>query len=637
MTEPKDATEPTRDANLRVRASELLDWEDERDWEAATRGFIAALEPPVVTSADGRRVWDLDAYSFLDAEGAPDTVNPSLWRHARLNMRHGLFEIADGIYQVRGYDISVMTVIRGDSGWIVIDPLTSAETARASLDLVYEHVGERPVVAVIHTHSHADHFGGVEGVTSVDDVIAGRTRIIAPVGFLQAAISENVLAGTAMQRRAVYMYGSLLERGPRGQVDAGLGKAISMGTSSILAPTEVITETGQLLDVDGVQIEFQLTPGTEAPAEMNFYFPQLRALCMAENCSRNLHNVYTPRGAEVRDARAWARYLDESILLFLDRTDLVFTSHHWPVWGQEACREYLEKQRDMYQYLHDQTLRLANKGFTMLEIAEMVELPPSLAKEWYSRGYYGTVNHDVKAVYQRYLGFFDGNPANLHPHPPVEASRRYVEYMGGSAAVLERARIDFERGDYRWVAEVVNRVVFAEPDNVEARLLQADALEQLGYQAESAPWRNFYLMGARELREGIVKAPGRGFSLGMIRVMPFEHLLDMLTVRLDGERAVGVSLGIQLVVEEEGDAEPMTYSLWIDNAVLHHREGVPLENPDLTIRASRLDLAVLLFGFRSLDDAVAAGQVTTEGDAGALAELLGLFDSFDSDFAIVTP
>jgi alkyl sulfatase BDS1-like metallo-beta-lactamase superfamily hydrolase len=636
VTEQKDATAVTREANRRVRSDALLGWEDQRDWEAAGRGFLAALDPPVITGGDGRRIWDLEAYSFLDAEDAPDTVNPSLWRHARLNLRHGLFEIADGVYQVRGYDLSVMTVIRGDSGWIVIDPLTSAETARASLNLVQQHLGERPVVAVIHTHAHADHFGGVEGVTSVDDVVAGRTRLIAPVGFLEAAISENVLAGTVMQRRAVYMYGSLLERGPRGQVDAGLGKAVSMGTASLLAPTELITETGQVLEVDGVQIEFQLTPGTEAPAEMNFYFPQLRALCMAENCSRNLHNVYTPRGAEVRDARAWARYLDESILLFLDRTDLVFTSHHWPVWGQEACREYLEKQRDMYQYLHDQTLRLANKGFTMLEIAEMVELPPSLAREWYARSYYGTVNHDVKAVYQKYLGFFDGNPANLHPHPPVEASRRYVEYMGGSAAVLERARADFERGDYRWVAEVVNRVVFAEPDNVEARLLQADALEQLGYQAESAPWRNFYLMGARELREGVVKAPGRGLSLGMIRVMPFAHLLDMLTVRLDGERAVGVSLGIQLVVED-GDAEPATYSLWLENAVLHHREGVPLENPDLTLRSSRLDLAMLLFGFRTLDDAVAGGQVTAEGDPGVLAQLLALFDSFDPDFPIVTP
>ncbi|WP_208029320.1 alkyl/aryl-sulfatase [Rhabdothermincola sediminis] len=635
-TEPKDATETTREANERVRASGWLDWDDDRDRQAATRGFLAALDPPVITTGDGRSVWDLEPYAFLEVEEAPPTVNPSLWRHARLNMHHGLFEIADGLYQVRGYDLSVMSVLRGERGWIVVDPLVSAETARASLALVNRHLGEREVVAVVYTHSHADHFGGVEGVTSVEDVLAGRTRIIAPVGFLRSAISENVLAGAVMGRRASYMYGALLPRGPRGQVDAGLGKSLSLGSSSILAPTDEIVETGQVLTVDGVEIEFQLTPGTEAPAEMNFHLPELRALCMAENCSRNLHNLYTPRGAEVRDAKAWARYLDESIVRYLDRTDLVFTSHHWPVWGREACLEYLEKQRDMYQYLHDQTLRLANKGYTMLEIAEMLELPAALAKEWYSRSYYGTVNHDVKAVYQKYLGFFDGNPANLHPHPPVEASRRYVEYMGGAAAVLERARADFERGDYRWVAEVVNRVVFAEPDNVEARLLQADALEQLGYQAESAAWRNFYLMGAKELRDGIAEAPGRGFSLGMVRVMPLELLLDALTVRLDGERAAGISLGIELVVDERG-AEPVTYALWVANAVLHHRRGVPLDRPDLIIKASRLDLAALLFGLLPLDDAVAAGRAETDGDTRVLAELLGLFDSFDPHFPIVTP
>jgi alkyl sulfatase BDS1-like metallo-beta-lactamase superfamily hydrolase len=386
MTAAGPATAHTAQTNERVVTDDGLDWSDTSDFTAAARGLIARLDPPVIEAADGRRVWDLEAYAFLEAEDAPATVNPSLWRQARLNMAHGLFEIAPRCYQVRGYDLSVMTVIAGDTGWIVIDPLISAETARASMGLVTEHLGERPVVAVIYTHSHVDHFGGVEGVTSHADVASGHTRVIAPVGFMRAAISENVMVGVAMQRRATYMYGALLDKGARGQVDAGLGKTISTGSTSIIAPTEHITETGQTLVVDGVEIEFQLTPGTEAPAEMNFYFPQFRALCMAENCSRNLHNLYTLRGAEIRDARAWADYLEEAMLRYLDRTDLVFTSHHWPVWGRDGCRDYLGKQRDMYRYLHDQTLRLANLGHTMLECAELVRLPPELAKEWFARG-----------------------------------------------------------------------------------------------------------------------------------------------------------------------------------------------------------------------------------------------------------
>jgi alkyl sulfatase BDS1-like metallo-beta-lactamase superfamily hydrolase len=548
-------------------------------------------------------------------------------------MAHGLFEIAPRCYQVRGYDLSVMTVIAGDTGWIVIDPLISAETARASMGLVTEHLGERPVVAVIYTHSHVDHFGGVEGVTSHADVASGHTRVIAPVGFMRAAISENVMVGVAMQRRATYMYGALLDKGARGQVDAGLGKTISTGSTSIIAPTEHITETGQTLVVDGVEIEFQLTPGTEAPAEMNFYFPQFRALCMAENCSRNLHNLYTLRGAEIRDARAWADYLEEAMLRYLDRTDLVFTSHHWPVWGRDGCRDYLGKQRDMYRYLHDQTLRLANLGHTMLECAELVRLPPELAKEWFARGYYGSVSHNVKAVYQKYLGFFDGNPANLQPLVPVEASARYVSYMGGADAVLERARADFDRGEYRWVAEVVNRVVFAEPDNVAARELQADALEQLGYQAESAPWRSFYLMGAKELRDGIVALPATGIGMGMIRVMPLELILDAMTVRLNGERAAGAAVVVALHSAESGEHR----TVWLEHAVLHHREGDAGLSPDLVVTAGHAQLVALLFGFTPLDRAVADGDATIAGDPSRLEALLALLDRFDPNFAIVTP
>jgi alkyl sulfatase BDS1-like metallo-beta-lactamase superfamily hydrolase len=628
-----DPTPATVAAHRAVLDDPLLDWRDTRDFDAARRGFVAALDPPVIATDDGRVVWDLGAYAFLADETAPETVNPSLWRQARLNMEHGLFAIHDRIWQVRGYDLSVMSVVAGETGWIVVDPLISTETARASMALVNAHLGERPVVAVIYTHSHVDHFGGVEGVTSVADVHAGRTRIVAPEGFVLAAVSENVIAGAAMSRRAIYMYGAALAKGPRGQVDAGLGKTTSSGTVSIIEPTDVITATGETLVIDGVEIEFQLTPGTEAPAEMNFYVPQLRALCMAENCSRNLHNVYTLRGAQVRDASAWARYIDESIVRYLDRTDLVFTSHHWPVWGPVDCRDYLEKQRDMYQYLHDQTLRLANHGETMLEVAEQVELPPALAKEWYSRGYYGTVNHDVKAVYQRYLGFFDGNPAHLHPHPPVEAARRYVEYMGGADAVLARARDDYARGEYRWVAEVVNHVVFADPDHAEARALQADALEQMGYQAESGPWRNFFLMGAQELRTGRIARQPVHLSGGMVRNMPISLVLDAIAVRLNGPRAVGVEARINVVDTVDG----MQYSVWLQNAVLHHRVDDHFADPELTVTAEHDVLAGILFGLVPLDDAVGSGLATADGDRDALARVHAVLDHFDQAFPIVTP
>lgn len=628
-----DPTPSTTAAHRALLADPLLDWSDDRDFAAARRGFVAALDPPVIPGDDGQVAWDLTAYDFLDDATAPETVNPSLWRQARLNLEHGLYRIHDRIWQVRGYDLSVMSVIAGETGWIVVDPLVSVETARASMGLVTQHLGERPVVAVVYTHSHVDHFGGVEGVVGPEDVAAGRTRVLAPEGFLLAAVSENVIAGTAMGRRAIYMYGSALPKHPQGQVDAGLGKTNSTGSVSLIAPTDDITHTGQTVVIDGVEIEFQLTPGTEAPAEMNFYLPQWRVLCMAENCSRNLHNVYTLRGTQVRDALAWAKYIDESIVRYIDRTDLVFTSHHWPVWGRDDCLEYLEKQRDMYQYLHDQTLRLANRGETMLEIAEQVELPPSLAKEWYARSYYGTVNHDVKAVYQRYLGFFDGNPAHLHPHPPVEAARRYVEYMGGADAVLARARADFDAGDYRWVAEVVNHVVFADPTNAAARALQADALEQMGYQAESGPWRNFFLMGAHELRTG--EEVGTAVKVGpsMVRHMPLSLILDAMAVRLDGPRAVDATVRINLVDSVDG----VGYAVWIQNAVLHHRVGDALADAELGVTASHDVLAAVLFGLVSLDDAVAGGQATATGDYGAVGRLRALLDHFDPAFPIVTP
>jgi len=635
-----DATDHTRAAHRAAAADPLLDFSDERDFLAARRGFLGSIEPPVVAAADGRTVWDLRDYAFLgdpalgaDGPPAPLTVHPSLWRQARLNLAHGLHRIHDRIVQVRGYDLSVMSVVEGDTGFIVVDPLVTEEVARASLDLVRRHLGERPVLAVIYTHSHVDHFGGVLGVTTPDDVAAGRTRVFAPEGFLDAAVRENVVAGTVMGRRSVYMYGARLEKGPRGQVDAGLGKTTSGGTVSVIAPTDEITVTGTRVVIDGVEFEFHLTPGTEAPAEMNFALPEFRALCMAENCSRTLHILYTPRGAPVRDARVWSRYLDDALVRYGADTDLCFTSHHWPVWGTEAVVEYLEKQRDMYRYLHDQTLRLANRGETMVEIAEQVELPPELAREWYSRGYYGTVNHDVKAVYQHYLGYFDGNPAHLHPHPPVEAARRYVEYMGGADAVLSRARTDFERGDYRWVAEVVHHVVFADPENLAARELEAAAFEQLGYQSESAVWRNFYLMGAQELRTGVPVSSETRMGPTIFQNVSISLVLDALAVRIDGPRAIGVTFAIDAVDTDDGTR----YAIWLQNAVLHHRVDAVCAAPDVVLEAGHDLLAGMLYGVVPLADAIASGLARSAGDPDVVSRLHGLLDRPDPAFPIVLP
>ncbi|MSY23070.1 MAG: MBL fold metallo-hydrolase, partial [Actinobacteria bacterium] len=494
--QPKPASESTILAN--AAAQSRYNFEDTADFDRARRGLLLQIESGAINSELGVPVWDPSQYEFVSGE-SPDSVNPSLWRQAALNNIHGLFEVVPGIYQVRGYDISNISFIRSDTGWIVIDPLTVAETAAAARKLIDSHFGPLPIVAVIYTHSHADHYGGIRGIVTDEEVKSGQIRIIAPEGFLEAAVSENVTAGPAMTRRAMYMYGVLLPVGPLGHVDAGLGKTIPiLGSRGLITPTQSITQSGEVLEIDGVPIEFQLTPGTEAPAEMNFYFPSYRAVCMAENCAATLHNVYTPRGAEIRDSLSWSKYIDDAIDLFLDRSDVAFASHHWPRWGQADMLAFLSGQRDIYRYLHDQTMRLANHGHTANEIAEMLALPDAIADEWFNRDYYGTVSHNVKAVYQRYLGWFDANPAHLHELPQVDSAKKFVEYMGGADAVLERATEDFNRGEYRWVAQVVNHLVFADPTSQSARELQADALEQLGYQSESGPWRSFYLTGASE-------------------------------------------------------------------------------------------------------------------------------------------
>ncbi|HET8814450.1 MAG TPA: alkyl sulfatase dimerization domain-containing protein [Solirubrobacterales bacterium] len=630
MSARKPATEATTRRNR--EAAEALPPGSEEDFAEATRGLIAPFDPPRVETADGRVVWDLAAYDFLE-EDCPKTAHPSLWRQSRLNRIAGLFEMAPGFYQLRGFDLSNMHVVEGGRGIIVIDPLISAETAAAALALYREHRGDRPVTGLIYTHSHIDHFGGAKGIVSAEEVADRGIPVLAPEGFLHHAVSENVYAGTAMGRRAGYMYGARLERGPDGQIGSGLGQTTSLGTMTLIPPNVAVTATGQEETVDGVRMVFQLTPGTEAPAEMNFHFPDHRVLCIAENATHTMHNLLTLRGALVRDPHVWARYLDEAIELFGSVSDVLFAGHHWPRWGSERIVDYLSKQRDLYAYLHDQTLRLINRGLTGREIAETLELPPELASEWHCRGYYGSVSHNVMAVYQRYMGWFDGNPAHLWKHEPVSSARRYVEFMGGAERVVDLARRSFEAGDYRWVAEVVNHVVFAEPENEVARQLQADALEQLGYGAENATWRNFYLVGAHELREGSSGTPTEARPLDILARLSLEQILDGMKVRLDGPRAWGKRLTIGWQVTDPDERRLLT----LENGVLNHRPWKDSAKAEATLVVERRALDELLAGIADLAELAEGGRLRVEGDGVKLGELLGLLEEPDPGFGIVTP
>jgi alkyl sulfatase BDS1-like metallo-beta-lactamase superfamily hydrolase len=633
MAERNDATSATAAANRALH--DELNWADTQAFEAAAHGFIATLEDPVILNEQGKPAWDLDGFPFLAEENAPPTVNPSLWRQSRLlALYHGLFQVTAGVYQIRGFDLSVMSIVESDHGYVVVDPLLTVPTARAGMELVYKHLGKKPIVAVIYTHSHIDHWGGVKGVISQEEVDAGKVKVIAPENFLEAAISENIITGNVMSRRATYMYGNLLPRDPKGQVGAGLGQTTSNGNPSLIDPTDYVTAATQTMTVDGLEIEFQLTPDTEAPAEMNFLFPKYRALCMAENCTHNMHNIYTLRGAQVRDAKGWAHYIDAAIEQFAGRYDVIFATHHWPTWGAEAGVTFLKQQRDMYKYLHDETLRLANQGYTLLEIPEMIELPPELFRAWYNRGYYGSVNHNVKAIYQKYLGFFDGNPANLHPLPPTEAGRLYVEFMGGADALLAKARASYAEGNYRWVAQVVNHLVFADPQNEAACSLQADALEQLGYQAESGPWRNFYLSAAKELRDGVLDLPApKSVAPDTIRATPLEMFFDLLAVRLIGPKAAGKKIVLNSNFTDIGEQ----YVVTVENGVLHHAKGKQSPHADATVTMSRSALDEILLGESTLPEKLAAGEVQIEGRREALGEFLALMDTFEFWFNIVTP
>ncbi|MFF1398834.1 alkyl/aryl-sulfatase [Streptomyces sp. NPDC058287] len=629
MTSLPKAAQPfiaQQQAQLRDR----LPFSDVQDSEDAMRGLIARRMPNAVHD-DGGIVWDNDTYAFLKGD-APDTVNPSLWRQSQLVAEQGLFEVVEGIYQVRGLDLSNITFVEGTTGVIVIDPLISTETAAAALALYREHRGERPVTGVLYTHSHVDHFGGVKGVTTQEDVDAGRVPVIAPQDFTEHAVAENVYAGTAMGRRAAYMYGAALARGPQGAVGAGLGQTTSTGTVTLIPPTLSITTTGQEETVDGVRMVFQMAPNTEAPAELLIHFPDFKALCTAEDATHTLHNLLTLRGAVVRDPHAWSHALTETVDLFGESTDVAFASHHWPTWGQERVVAFLEIQRDLYGYLHDQSLRLINKGWTGIEIAEHLQLPPALENAWNTHGYYGSVSHNLKAIYQRYMGWFDGNPAHLWQHPPVEAGKRYVEFMGGADAVVDKARGSFEAGDYRWAAEVLSHVVFAEPGHTAARALLADTFEQLGYGAENGTWRNFYLSGTTELREGQFGTPTVTASADIVAHLTPTMLFDAIAIQIDGPKAWDEKLTIDVHLTDVDER----YRLRLQNGVLSYTPAPQKTAADVTLTSTVHALSELAVTGLTPEGLDRAG-VQVEGDTSALHQLTSVLDPGDQDFPIVTP
>ncbi len=620
---PSDAT---RAAYAAAMEALPLDREDE---DFASRGFIAPPGRDVIMAADGSQVWDFHTFDFVSGP-APLSVHPSLWRHTELLARAGLFEVAPRIYQVRGFDAANMTVIVGDTGLIIVDPLTTRETAEAALALARTRVGDRPVRAVIYTHSHADHFGGARGVIDAAELAAGRVRVIAPEGFLEHAVSENIIAGPAMGRRAAYQFGFALPRSGSGQVGVGIGLGVAQGTQTLVPPNESVTHTGQTMTIDGVRFVFQVTPETEAPAEMHFYLPDFRVLDLAENANVTMHNVLTPRGALVRDAKAWADYLTEALRLYGAQTDILITSHGWPRFGNDRIVDFVASHRDAYKYLHDQTVRLMNMGFTGPEIAERVRLPDSLQQRWFNRGYYGTMMHNSRAVYQRYMGWYDAVPAHLYQLAPEAAATNYVRMMGGARRVLREGRRAIEAGEYRWAAEVLDRLVFAEPDNAQAKAMLGEAYTQLGYQAESAIWRNMYLMGAEELREGVSERAGVGQSADVIANTPTRAFFDLLAVRLDPERAAGRDIRLNFVFPDRNERVAVT----IRNSVLVHEEGVTLPDAQATITLPRARLLAMLAG-GGAGGAANAPQI--EGDPSAAAQLFGLFAPPNGNFPIVTP
>ena len=634
LAEPNEATPATRAAQQQVSAT--LPLGDRADFEDAQRGLIAPLPNGVIAGSSGAApVWDLKPYEFLKAPEPAATVNPSLWRQAQLNLNNGLFKVAERVYQLRGFDIANITIVEGDSGLIVTDATLTTQSAKAALDLYYQHRPKKPVLALIYTHSHADHFGGAGGLISEADAASGKVKVIAPEGFMEHAVAENVIAGNAMSRRAQFQFGTSLPVSERGQVDAGLGKALANGKLSLIAPNDIIKQPYETRVIDGVEIEFHLVPGSEAPAEMISYYPQFKVLNMAEDTTHNMHNLYTIRGAAIRDGRLWSKYIGEALERYGERTEVVIAQHHWPVWGRERVAAYLKKQRDLYKFIHDQSVRLLNHGLTATEIAERLKLPPTLANEFATRGYYGSLSHNAKAVYQFYLGWYDANPADLNPLPRAEEAKKEIDYMGGAAAVLQRARDDYQAGQYRWVASIASRLVFADPSNKEARALGADALEQLGYQAEAATWRNAYLLAAQELRHGVPKAASAANTANaeLLKGISIDLAFDFLAVRLNAAKAEGKHIVVNWTFTEP----KQTFVMTLENSALSHLAGKLSDNADVSVTLSRATFDAISLKQRTFLGAVATGDLWISGNPLKLRELFALFDDFSADFEVVEP
>lgn len=631
--QPKPPTSFTQAAQEQMRQS--LPFSDRADFDRVEKGLIKRPESLVIKNEDGTVAWELGGFDFLKAAKDVASVNPSLMRQAQLNLSYGLFKVTDGIYQVRGFDLANTTFIEGKTGWIVIDTLTTPATSKAAYALVSQELGQKPIRAVIYSHAHIDHFGGVKGLVSQEQVDKGEVQIIAPKGFMEAAIKENVLAGNAMLRRATYQYGTMLPKGPEGLVDMAIGKGVAHGPMSIIAPTRTVDGSLVDMDIDGVPFTFQNTPGTESPAEMNVWLPQQKALLMAENVTATLHNLYTLRGAETRDPLGWSKYINEALHRFGDKAEVMFAVHNWPRWGHEDIVRTLEKQRDMYGYLNDQTLHLANNGVTINQIHERLKVPPELANEWFNRGYHGSVSHNVRAVVNKYLGYYDSNPATLNPLAPEDSAVKYVEFMGGADHLLQMAKASFDEGEYRWVVEVVNKLVFADPANQAARNLQADALEQLGYQAENAGWRNSYLMAAQELRNGVPKdLPSmKSGSPDALAAMDTGLLFDYLGVRLNAEKAAGEDFAINLVLPDKNEQ----YLLELKNSHLNNIKGVQSENAGQTVTIDRADLNRLMLKQVSPVRLVFEGKLKSSGNPLLLPKLFGMLEDFNFWFDIVTP
>ena len=631
IAQTKDAEPASRAVNDSFL--QALPFNDRADFDDANRGFMATVPDGTIPGPGGKPAWDNNQYDFLKNEQAPPTVNPSLWRQARLNAINGLFKVTDRVYQVRGLDISNMTIIEGDTGLILIDPVLTNETAKAALELYLKNRPAKPVVAVIYTHSHADHFGGGKGVITEEDAKSGKVKVIAPDRFMDYAVAENIIAGNAMGRRAQYQFGSALPVGERGQIDTGLGKALARGTASLIPPNDLIKQPYETRTIDGVEIEFHLAPSSEAPSEMLMYFPQFKMLNMAEDATHNMHNLYTIRGAEIRDGKLWSRYIADAIERYGEKTEAVIAQHHWPVWGNERITAFLKKQRDLYKFIHDQSVRLLNHGLTPTEISEQLKLPPTLASDWASRGYYGTLSHNAKAVYQFYLGWYDANPADLNPLPRAEEAKKQVEYMGGANAVIKRARDDFKAGQYRWVARVTSQLVFADPSNNEARELGADALEQLGYQSEAATWRNAYLLGAHELRNGVAPQPSAASRADLLKGVTIDLAFDFLGVRLNAPKAEGKHIVVNWTFTDLDESHVMN----LENSALTHTSGKLSDKADVSLTLTRAALDAITLKQHTFADSIQSGDIKLGGDPTKLRELFSLFDEFSTGFEIVEP